>query len=150
MAQFSTTVSDLIARLTAQNATGNILAGWKLITIPMASVEGLADLPGVAVYVPAISGTYRPSGIDVGTMRLHLAVATNRLDGLAAHINGVEKVLDAISLDATTGQVQPALKGTRKPFAYSVQTPIVVDTSLTTQLIISVEAKPVLYGSRRI
>jgi len=153
MGIYSTPVSDLIARLIYQTTSGQtparLLDGWKFEAIPVASVEGLADLPAIRLYVPDISGTYRPTRLETGSISVRLIISTKRDDGLIALIEKVELVMDAISYD-TAGLRSLALKGTLKPWSWNMGNNFVVDNSLNGQVSITLEPKVAEFGQRRI
>jgi hypothetical protein len=146
MGKYSTPLADLLARIEwhAANIDGRILRGWHWdisskggLAIPVASVRGLADLPGLRIYLPEISETFRPARHTDGTITFGLLVATQRTKGVVEFARGIEKVIDALQLTPTDPPVQKALAGTMRHFDWKAGDHFILENSLNAQVTIS-------------
>lgn len=156
MPRYSTILSNIIARLTAQNASGKILAGFKLTTNPTTEVEGQTDLSGGAIRLidpPDIKekAHEQMAIITGGTVTLKLGVSTLRSAGFVAHLQAVEKAMDALETDATTG-VDLLLGGTlAQPFSMNAGDSFAKDDGLSQNTFLTVTMIPIdcASGGRR-
>lgn len=153
MPQFSTIVADIISRLTYHTVDAQVparmLDGWKFEAVPVASVEGLKDLPALRLYLPDVKGDYRPARNEQSEMEFRMIVATKREDGLVAHFQAVEKVMDALNY-TPAGVLTNAFAGTAKPWSWKTSDNNIVDSSLNSQITIIIEPKVVELGKRRL
>jgi hypothetical protein len=156
MGTYSTPIKNLFDRLVYHTTAGQmplrLLDGWKFEPVPRQSVEGLTDLPAVSLYIPNLTATFRPTRQEEMKMSVNLLVSVKRDSGddsLVQLIQAVELVMDAINYDET-GALKPVIKGTLKPFSWSMTGNFVVDTSLNGQVSISLDPRIVELGRRRI
>lgn len=106
MPRYSSIVTALIARLAAHNATGQLLDGFKLVTLPVKEVDGQTELAGgvLRLYLPTIRERAHDqlAIVSGGSISIDLAVSTWRDSGIAAHVLAVEKAMDAVELNGST------------------------------------------------
>lgn len=152
MPTYSTPVADIIDRLNYHTKAGQtpnrILAGWKFESIPTSSTEGPKDLPSIRIYVPEVKGKYRPARNEDGTMTFKLLISTKRSDGLVAHLQGVEKVMDALNHN-TSGLIKN-IAGLAKPWEWETGENYIVDHSISSEINMALMLQAVELGNRRI
>ncbi len=161
MGQFSTPIAALIARLDYHTLAGQdparLLDGFKWESTPVESVQGLSDLPAVRIYCPEASGTYRPTTLQEGAVNVTLNVLTVRTEGIVAHMEALEKVMDALAIDhesngtrhQVAGQTRHTLAGLIKPLSWSVAAATSIETSLQSIVTLNLTTRPSELGSTR-
>jgi hypothetical protein len=139
MGSYSTIVEKLVERMQFHTGdTGTLLQGVKFSDVPVLEVDGEADLPIVRLYIPDIVETFVPGALCKAMLVLRMTIATKRSDGIASHITKVEKVIDALEVNAL-GVVDSKLEGSiRQPFSLKTSDATVTSISITTQLSITV------------
>lgn len=144
--KYSLPMADFLARIEWQAASipGRILRGWHWdvsskggLAIPMSSVRGLADLPGLRIYLPDINETFRPARHTDGTITFALLIATAREGGVVEFIRGIEKVIDALQLTPTDPPAPKALAGTMQHFTWKAGDNFILPNSINGQITIS-------------
>lgn len=150
MSTLSAPLTEIILRLQFSAVTDGLLDGWKVYDVPVERIDGIADLPFVAVLMPDFSEDYRSAKQALPKLNVVLWIGSNKTAGLAAHLANVDKVLNAIELNRSTPRLRnPGLSGTiMKPFNVSRGDNATLDISLTTKLTLALEARPALRGNR--
>lgn len=148
MGKYSAILDKVQARLAAQVATGKLLEGIKLHQAPISRVEGVADLPSVAVQGIELVEDYGTQPKVRPTVRVAVVVATRRDAGAEAFAQLVEKVMDSVELNGTT------FDGTLDGLVTDWVTIELLDTGIGDMSIsgtVVVEAMPVTFnrGARR-
>lgn len=146
MGRYSTVIADVLARLAYQTVADQspprILAGFKYEPIPRVHLEGWTDLPGIAVFIPSAAGQFRPARLTQGTIKIMIAVAVKKDDGMTALFEAMEKVIDALQTKPDGTDAAAVLNGTMKHFDWSMSENFVVDLSITGQITINAEPRP--------
>lgn len=152
MGKYSAVIEALSARIEGHIGTGKILESFKYVQGPLLEVEGEKDYPKVRLWIPELSQFVHPRLIGEAGMTLKLTLATSLKAGLVEWCQAVEKVLDAIETDHTTGQLDLGLNGTlKKPMEPQVRDNFATPNglSLNAQITISVMPHPFTRGARR-
>ena|SRR6185369_9088732 len=150
MGKYSAVVSAVQGRLDGHVGTGKILQGWKVKMGPLAEVEGEKDFPTVRIWVPDLTQVEHTRIVGEGGMTLKLSISSSRKAGLVQWIEDVEKVLDAIETDHTTGNLDLGLNGTlQRPMLPQVQDNFANELSINAQIRLSVMPRLFTRGARR-
>lgn len=149
MGRYAAVVTELIARMNFHKGTGQMLQGLGFRETPEVQTDGLKDFPWAMFFLPSITESYHVRNIADSTLRLNLAITTDRKYGIPALLVWVEKVMDALETNRTTLAYDPNLGGTTKPFEMEMANAFALDLSLTAQITITVMPKPMQRGQRR-
>lgn len=160
--KYSRPLADFLARIAFQSAdvSGRILRGWHwdvsskatgaaALAVPTMSIRGLKDLPGVRIYLPDISETFRPARHTDGVFTIKLLVSTLRTDGAVAWVDGIQKVIDALQNTPTDPWEPKAIAGTVQHFAWKTEDNFILDNSLNAHLSISLHPQVGDVGKHR-
>lgn len=154
--KYSTPLADFVTRLKWHAAPGRILAGWKWditakggLTIPTMSIRGIRDLPHLRLYLPDITGSFRPSRHTDGQITFNLLVSTQRTKDVVEFVRGIEKVIDALQLTATDPPVAKALAGSLKHFEWKATDHFILEQSCNAQVSITVHPRVGDVGNNR-
>lgn len=152
MGMFSAPIEDLVARLTWQTADidGRILRGFRWVPIPIGEAEGLADLPGIRLFMPDFRENFRPRALLTGQIGIKLLVATSREKGIVEFTQSLEKVVDALQLKPDNSGESASLEGSAKPFEWLATDNFVTATSLNANVVLMIEPKPRGFAERRL
>jgi hypothetical protein len=155
-------MADFLARINfhAQDVPGRILRGWHWdvsakakgadgLAVPTMSIRGLADLPGLRIYLPDLSETFRPARHTDGTIKINILVATKRTNGVVTFIDGIQKVVDALQNSATDPWSAQAIDGTVKHFDWEAKDNFILENSLNSHLSISLHPRVGDVGNHR-
>ncbi len=149
-------VSALVARLTGHigpKESTKILAGFKPLEVgPLETVEGEKDYPIIRIWIPELLLSPHARFVGEGAMTLMVTVATSRKLGLVNWIETVEKVLDAIEKDHTTGEIGLSLNNTLEvPMVPQVRNNFAPENGLSINALITLSVMPKLFtrGNRR-
>jgi hypothetical protein len=100
MPRYSTIISNLISRITAHNATGQLLAGWKWVASCLRPKWKAKKIYRwcIRMWLPDIKEKAHEqlTIIANGTMTARFTVSTKKDSGIPAHVLACEKVMDAI------------------------------------------------------
>lgn len=111
MGKYAAIVAEVQSRISAQSAVGGRLSGWKVHLEPISRVEGLSDLPSVAVQGFELEETYRTPPLISAVVKVGVMVATARNLGVGEFAAGVEAVMNSIELDDVTSTWEGTLGG---------------------------------------
>jgi hypothetical protein len=154
MPRYSTILTNLINRITAHNATGQLLAGWKWVALPSTEVEGESTLAGgvIRMWLPDIKEKAHEqlTIIANGTMTARFTVSTKKDSGIPAHVLACEKVMDAIERN---GAVIDLLLGATlvRPMELAVTDPFIPENggiSINSHIVVTMTPKAFKSGTR--
>jgi len=137
MGSYSSALEKIADRLEkhTEGRAKSLLAGFNFDDKPTQQVDGESDLPNVRLFVPDLSEQFRERELCKATLGCNLAISTKISEGCVEHLKAVEKVLDAVELDADTGEVDVTLEGTvRQPFSLKSAEPRFGAVSITTEV----------------
>lgn len=148
--KYSRPLADFLARIDfhAQDVAGRILRGWHWdvsskakgidgLAVPTMSIRGLKDLPGLRIYLPELSETFRPARHTDGLITINILVSTKRTDGVIDWVNGIQKVVDALQNSPTDPWVAKAIDGTVQHFRWEAKDNFILENSLNSHLSLS-------------
>jgi len=149
---YSAVITALAARLDASTATGKVLAGAKFYAWPQATEEGQRDFPTIRMFPADIDEKPVLRAPVHGAVTVRLQVATQRTLGIPESLLWVEKMLDAIEVEPTTGLVDVRLAGTlRAPIEVTGEGSHPTELSINANVIITlIPAKVPQRGKRRL
>ena len=149
MGNISQAFDEIEKRIRYHARAGGILDGFTVETNQTAEITGVQDLPSIRMSPPTLTETRR-GGFVVPTSELNIAVATNRLNGVAAHVRAIENVMDAIETNLS-GIVDTGLCGSlRAPVQMSSGPHNALDLSLNSDLALKLEHRCSNFGNRRL
>ena len=151
MSAYASVVAEILFRLNYHSASNEILAGMKVFGYPVASVEGMNDLPQVRIGMPEVQEQFRVRLPRLHRMEVRLLVSTRREGGVAAHLVWVEKVLDAIEKKSEIGTaIDPLLNNMlRKPLDVRSSGSFAEDLTLNQALTLTVAPKTIVQSGKR-
>lgn len=118
MGRYSTPFAGMISRLKYQadkRFNDRLLSGATIIKAPLKETKGTVDMPCVMFFVPDFQENFAPARNIDGKIEVKIWVMTARLHGLEKGLSVVERVLDSLQRDPTTG-LQVAIPGTARHF----------------------------------
>lgn len=149
MGKLAAIVTEVQARLTAATATGRPLFGYKLHTEPVDRIEGLTDLPAVAVVGFEVGEEYEGGPAVNGTVDVAVMVVVRKSLGAAAFAQALENVMDSIETSAA-GNLDPALSGlSAQHIEFNARDMTMTPMSLAGVVVVSVARTPYQRGTRR-
>lgn len=148
---------DFIGRIEYHAAQpGRILAGWQWdisskggLSVPTSAIRGLAGLPGLRIYLPDMSETFRPARHTDGIIVIKLLVATAREGGVLEWTQGIEKVIDALQTRRDGTGERAAIAGTVRHFDWKTEDNFILENSLNSHLSISLHTAVGDVGNHR-
>lgn len=151
MSARSEILTEALARLTAQKASGKILAGATVHDYPQEDVSGERDYPIIRFWAPSFTEEWRRGRPAISRFTMRLSVGTGRDAGIPAHQAFVDKVLDALEMDSGDDTIDTKLNGTiRKPMDFSVSDAAVTKLGIYSAITVTVyPSKAVKRGTRR-
>ncbi len=153
MSVYGNPISALIDRLAYHTTTGldpaRMLDGWKWFDMPLEHPDGQQDFPSLQLFLPDISETSRNAfGQGALRVKLSVSVARNQVKAVAALMDGVAAVINAIETD-TNGNIDVTLNRTIKTKAeFSAGNGFSSPNALTLEVIVSLMPKLFERGQR--
>lgn len=95
--------------------TDRLLSGATIIKAPLKETKGTVDMPCVMFFVPDFQENFAPAKNIDGKIEVKIWVMTARIHGMTDGLEFVERVLDSLQRDPTTG-LQVAIPGTARHF----------------------------------
>lgn len=155
MGNLSEIIQAVEARLTHHAAQdGRLLSGWKLHFNPEPDVDGARDLPSVRLFLPTHTEGTRPVTIADGKLTVRLYVGTRRSAGTVEHVQGIEKVLDALetptgAVGGTAAALETALeRAIARGLDIKMTDSFLGDISYNAQIEVTLTPRPVARGGR--
>lgn len=150
MSAYSSILTALLTRLQAAAATGKKLDGARIKPYPLEEGNGADDYPYVSMWIPTFEERFRRGRPVASDVRVNIGMSTLRESGIPAHVEWVEKLLDAIEVDPATGNTELQLAGTiRGPYTASVSAANVSKLGLHSQISLSVVPKKAIRRGKR-
>ena len=92
-----------------------LLSGATILKAPIKETKGTVDMPCIMFFVPDFQENFAPARNIDGKIEVKIWVMTARISGMEAGLAVVERVLDSLQRDPTTG-LQVAIPGTARHF----------------------------------
>jgi hypothetical protein len=147
--RYSGVLAALNARIDSHRADGKLLEGFQFRSTPTSEQEGARDLPMIRLQPATFAEVPHANKIVDGPIVFRFTVAVAKTETPVGLLQAVEQFEDAIETDPETGEIDVYLGGVVvKPVQIALTTCDATDLSLTAQLTISAQPRPVNRGRR--